>query len=254
MPGELKKMKIQAVDENDISIVLEKDGRKLIYFALVNPDTYKITHQVVYNSNCPPQGASGQDLQYSHTNPANLQFDFLFDSTGVIPKPLEGLAGALSGIPIAGAIASALSDLPKYNIFDEIDAFKDIVLTYAGDIHQPRRVLLVWGTLYFIARLTSLEFNYKLFNPDGTPIRVVATAAFAGTVEDRLRDALNKPSSPDLTHIRKVGEGDTLPLMAYRIYGDASYYLEVARVNKLVNFRNLKPGDEIFFPPINKSK
>src|SRR4051812_9721586 len=129
MLGELKKMKIQAVDEKDISKVLEKDGKQLIYFALVNPETYKITHQVVYNSSCPPQGTSAQDLQYSHTNPANLQFDFLFDSTGVIPKPLEGLLPkALSGIPIAGAIASALSDQPKYNIFDEIDAFKDIVL------------------------------------------------------------------------------------------------------------------------------
>ena len=251
MSGELKKMKIKAVDEDGNVVV--KDGKEMIYIALVNPDTYKITHQVVYNPACPPQGSSGQELQYSHTNPANLQFDFLFDSTGVIPKPLEGLAGALSGIPIAGAIAGALSGQPKYDILDEIEAFKKIVLNYDGDIHEPRTVQLLWGTLYFEAKLTSLDFNYKLFHPDGSPVRVIATANFRGTVEDDLRFVLENKHSPDVTHIRKVRQGDTLPLMAYRIYGNAAYYLEVAKVNKLVHFRNLTPGEEIYFPPLNKS-
>ena len=128
------------------------------------------------------------------------------------------------------------------------------MLTYDGDIHEPRDVLLLWGTLSFLGKLTSLQFNYKLFQPDGTPVRVIATAAFSETIDDALREALKKANSPDLTHIRKVEAGDTLSLMTYKIYGDASYYLEVARVNKLINFRNLEPGTEIFFPPINKSK
>ena len=41
--------------------------------------------------------------------------------------------------------------------------------------------------------------------------------------------------------------------MAFRIYGDASLYLEVARVNKLNDFRNIKAGDRISFPPLKKS-
>src|SRR5690606_728458 len=111
-----------------------------------------------------------------------------------------------------------------------------------------------WGMLFFEGVLTSLSFNYKLFKPTGIPLRVVATASFSASLEDVLRIAKEKKNSPDLTHIRVVKEGDTLPLMAYRIYGDPAYYLEVARVNKLTNFRNLTPGDEIFFPPVNKSK
>jgi hypothetical protein len=245
MPGELKKLKIKAFD---------KSGKELAYTALVNPETYIIRNKVNYNPAPPPQGNPGKEQQYNNTSPPDIQFDFIFDSTGVIPKPLEGLAGALSGIPIAGAIAGALAGGPEYNILDEIEAFKNIVLTYDGDIHEPRTVQLLWGTLFFEGKLTSLQFNYKLFQPDGTPIRVVATAAFTGSIEDNLREALKKSNSPDLTHIRKVGEGDTLPLMTYKIYGDAAYYLEVARINKIINFRNLKPGTEIFFPPINKSK
>ena len=245
MPGDLKKMKIKAFDKN---------GNELVYNALVNPETYTLKHEVVYNPSCPPPGNPGKDQQYSHTQPDNLQFDFLFDSTGVIPKPLEGIAGALSGIPIAGAVAGALSGAKKYDILEEIELFKSIVLNYDGDIHEPRTVQLLWGTLFFEGKLTSLQFNFKLFKPDGTPLRVVATAAFIGTIEDDLREAIKKSNSPDLTHIRIVKEGDTLPLMAYKIYGDPAYYLEVARVNKLTNFRNLKPGDKIFFPPVEKIK
>ena len=244
MPGELKKLKIKAKD---------KSGKELVYTALVNPETYVVKQKVNYNPAPPPQGNPGKNQQYNNTSPPDIQFDFIFDSTGVIPKPLEGVAGALSGIPIAGAIAAAISGPPKYDILAEIEAFKNIVLTYDGDIHEPRDVQLLWGTLSFVGKLTSLQFNYKLFQPDGTPVRAVATAAFTGTIDDNLREALKKSNSPDLTHIRKVAEGDTLSLMTHRIYGDASYYLEVARINKLVNFRNLTPGTEIFFPPINKS-
>ena len=245
MPGELKKLKIKAFD---------KSGKELVYTALVNPETYIVKNKVNYNPAEPPPGNPGKDQQYKNTSPPDIQFDFIFDSTGVIPKPLDGLAGALSGIPIAGAVAAAFSNQPPYDILAEIEAFKNIVLTYDGDIHEPRTVQLLWGTLFFEGKLTSLQFNYKLFNPDGTPVRVIATAAFVGSIEDNLREAIKKSNSPDLTHIRKVSEGDTLPLMTYKIYGNSAYYLEVARINKLVNFRNLVPGTDIFFPPINKSK
>lgn len=257
MPGELKKMKVQAVGD-DGKILKDKSGNPLVYFALVNPETYSVTHQIVYNPTCPPPGNDGKDQQYSHTNPGNLQFDFLFDSTGVIPKPLTGLAGDLSGIPgvgaIAGAIDSIVSDKKKYDIIEELELFKEVVLKYDGKIHEPRQLQLVWGSLFFKGRLSTLQFNYKLFQPDGTPIRVVATAMFVGTIDDNLRQMLMNNQSPDLTHIRTVNEGDTLPLMAYDIYGDPSYYLEVARINKITNFRNIKPGDKIFFPPVDKSK
>ncbi len=41
--------------------------------------------------------------------------------------------------------------------------------------------------------------------------------------------------------------------MCYRIYGDPKYYLEVAKVNGLGNFRFLKPGTDLIFPPIEKT-
>jgi hypothetical protein len=248
MSSELKKLKIKAIENGKVTT-----NPDLIYDALVNPESYTINHFVEYNSEPPPPGNTGVEQQFVRTLPPTLQFDFLFDSTGVIPKPLSGIAGALSNVPIAGAIAGALSNTDKYDILDDIDKFKKVVYEYNGDEHAPRRVQLLWGTLLFEGVLTSLNFNFKLFQPDGTPIRVVATAGFNGTIEDDLRVAKEQSTSPDLTHIRKVKEGDTLPLMSYRIYGDSAYYLEVAKANNLTNFRNLKVGDEVFFPPLEKT-
>jgi nucleoid-associated protein YgaU len=57
-------------------------------------------------------------------------------------------------------------------------------------------------------------------------------------------------SSPDLTHSKVVEEGDLLPLMVYREYKTQDYYLQVAKANKLKNFRKLQAGTTINLPPI----
>jgi len=222
------------------------------YMALVNPETYTIQYQINLNKRRVP-GNSGSDPSYIDTAPPTLQFDFLFDATGVIPKPSS--LGVIGDIPVVGAIASAVSNIvspQEYDVMKEIIKFNSVIFKYKGTQHSPRKVQLLWGKLIFDGNLTSLNFNFKLFKPDGTPLRAVATAAFVGTITDKLRVADQDDKSPDLTHVRQVKNGDTLPLMAYEIYGDSSLYLEVARVNNLTNFRSLKVGDRIKFPPISK--
>ena len=97
------------------------------------------------------------------------------------------------------------------------------------------------------------SINLKLFKPDGTPIRAIATVKFKSSIEEQKRAAKENKSSPDLTHSRVVKQGDTLPLMCYSIYGDPKYYLQVAQVNGIGNFRQLIPGTSLFFPPIEKT-
>jgi hypothetical protein len=62
-----------------------------------------------------------------------------------------------------------------------------------------------------------------------------------------------KPSSPDLTHTRTTIAGDTLPLMTNKIYGTPKYYIEVAKKNKIFNFRKLKDGVPILFYPAKQA-
>ena len=82
----------------------------------------------------------------------------------------------------------------------------------------------------------------------------MAKVKFKGSIEEKKRVAKENNNSPDLTHRRTVKAGDTLPLMCYQIYGDSKYYLQVAEVNDLGNFRSLTPGQNILFPPLEKTK
>ena len=65
-------------------------------------------------------------------------------------------------------------------------------------------------------------------------------------------EAQKRTSSPDLTHRRVVVEGDTLPQLCREIYGSPEHYLRVAQVNGLDDFRDLSPGQELFFPPYER--
>ena len=161
--------------------------------------------------------------------PEELSFDFLFDNTGIIdgqPKP-DG-------------------------VFDDVNHFRQLLTGYQGKSHEPYHLKLVWGNLIFKGRATELGITYKLFNPDGQPIRAVAKAKFKGSIEEKKRAAKENKSSPDLTHVRRVKAGDTLPLLCYEVYGDPRYYLMVAERNRLGNFRSLTPGQELFFLPIDR--
>jgi nucleoid-associated protein YgaU len=80
----------------------------------------------------------------------------------------------------------------------------------------------------------------------------VAACTFCESVPGAERVRRDNASSPDLTHLRDVREGDTLPLLAQEIYGNPHLYLEVARVNRLVNFRRLRPASRLSFPPLDK--
>ena len=112
--------------------------------------------------------------------------------------------------------------------------------------------MVKWGALLFKGSLVDLSIEYRLFAPDGTPLRANAKLKIKGTVDDDLRVARENNQSPDLTHYRKVKAGETLPLMCHRIYGDPKYYLEIAKANNITQFRKLKPGQELFFPPLQK--
>jgi hypothetical protein len=140
-------------------------------------------------------------------------------------------------------------------VADDIARFKEVLVDYKGDAHEPRHFKLVWGeNSIFKGRVTAVGITHKLFNSDGTPIRAIAKVTFKSSIEEEKRAAKEDKKSPDLTRVRKVKRGDTLPQLCFDVYGDPKYYIQVARVNALTNFRELKPGVDLLFPPIEKSR
>jgi hypothetical protein len=246
--GKLEKLTLRAFKPSSSAKepAQPSDAPEDTYTVQVNPSSYTLNRLLTYSYQR-GQGFSKGEAVYSDSPPVNLQFEFLFDGTGVVPKPSE-----LGDIPLVGAIASALSKDKPFVVMDEIKKFDKLVYDYSGKMHRPRQLLLVWGSLVFPCVLTSLNYRFTLFKQDGTPLRAVAACTFCESVPHAERVRRENASSPDLTHLRDVREGDTLPLLAHEIYGNAQLYLEVARANKLVSFRRLRPASRLSFPPLDK--
>jgi hypothetical protein len=228
--GELEKMLILAFSDSKKA---EDGGLKEAddYFeALINPETYTQEYKLQFSKSGQGHGTSGKQLKYEYSAPEEMSFEFLFDNTGIIDGK------------------------PRDSIVDDIKKFKQVLIEYKGDAHEPRHFKLLWGkNSIFKGRVTEVSITYKLFKPDGTPIRAAAKVKFKSSIEDIKRALKEDKKSPDLTQVRKIKAGDTLPLMCYQIYGDPKYYLQVAEKNRLSNFRYLQPGADIFFPPIDKT-
>ncbi len=226
MNGELKKLSIVAYSDPEFNNKVAEGE----FNTSMNPEKYTFTYKIESN-NDQASGTSNLAPRFNKKLPENLSLDFVFDRTG-----------ALQGY-------EALED----GIIEDLEQFKKVVLDYDGEEHKPNYLIISWGTLLFKGSLTEMTIEFKLFKPNGAPLRAIAKAKFQGFVEDNLRVAMENNQSPDLTHLRSVMEGDTLPLMCHRIYGDSKYYLEVAKANKITSMRKLAVGQQIYFPPVKKT-
>ena len=229
--GKLEKMLVLAFSDSkkaESGGVAEADES---FEVLINPESYTLDYKLKFAESGQGHGTSGKQLKYEYTEPEEISFEFLFDNTGIIDGK------------------------PRDSIADDIKQFRKVLIDYKGDSHEPRHFKLVWGAnSIFKGRVTDVSITYKMFKNDGTPIRASAKVKFKASIEEQKRAAKENKSSPDLIHSRKVKLGDTLPQLCFAIYGDPRYYLQVAAVNGLGNFRSLTPGTTLVFPHILKAK
>ena len=216
----------------------------------INPETLSLRHRIDYrNETNESSGGSGSENNWERNRPDTLTFDILFDRTGAVQQGLEQGFEAFLGN------AAALLTGVEQDIAD----LKEVVYNYDGERHRPNQVKIVWGKalslpgqLAFVGQLTQMDLSYKLFNRAGIALRATVSMAFQGVKQDRLNEAFRNRQSTDITHIVTIQEGDSLPLLARKIYGDHRYFLPLAKANGIHRIRNLKPGTQVSFPPIEK--
>ncbi|MDO3423370.1 MULTISPECIES: CIS tube protein [Chryseobacterium] len=235
--GEVLKVKIGTYKDINFKSVIDSDA----FEAFINPTGFSFTSKIEYNT-AQEQGAAGSSPKFVKVAPQALQMEFLFDGTGVTET--------YSGNKLVNVIKKNKFKHDTVNL--QLERFYKATGEFKGSFHKPYSVIVIWGEFEFKGALTEFTVDYKMFNKDGTPLRAIGKATFVEGISQELIAEKAKKSSPDLTHKRTVQAGDTLPLMTERIYGDSKYYLEVAKVNNLINFRQLKPGTELYFPPIEK--
>ncbi len=204
------------------------------YFEVMfNPESYRLSYKNVYTKY---QGinTSGREQNYTRSDPEELSLTLVLDNTGT------------TGLGITNLITKGK------DVYKKVQGFLEFTHQMVGDKHKPNDLVVEWGDLVFECVLISLDIKYTVFNRSGQPLRAELDATFKGSIQDSKRVRKEDKSSPDLTHERDVKSEDTLPLLANEIYNDASYYIQVARANRLNNLRKLKTGSRIVFPPVKK--
>jgi len=220
--GQKKRLSISSCTV-DAAGNINVDASKPKFEVMLNPSSYSRELSIEY-SKAKALGQHGGEAKFSAYRPEAVSFDLVLDGTGV-----------------AG---------PAPDVKTQVKQLEAVVYGYDGEQHEPNPVRLLWGSLILFGRLTSMSLEYTLFKPSGAPLRAKVKLAFRGFMSAEEESLRANRSSPDLTHRVEVKAGDTLPLLCYRIYQDASYYPEVARINKLSNFRFLEPGTRLYFPPL----
>lgn len=231
----LTKVQLTAYEDKELT---KKFGEP---FSLpINPEQLSQSFKVEYEKE-QAAGSQQTDPKFKYTPPQELKLDFTFDGTGVV-KDNDSPGGF------------------QQDVTTKVTTLLNLAYVMNSNTHKPNYLRITWGNFPFNNRnvfdclLSNLQINYTLFDPTGKPLRAKISATFCSYVEQDFRVREEGKESPDVTHRRKVTASDTLPLMVNDIYGDPSYYLAVAKVNGLVNFRNLAANTNLQFPPVEKSQ
>ncbi len=209
------------------------------FTAMFNPTSISTSHTNKF-SKLQGINTSGRTAKYSHSSSNDVKLDLVLDGTGVTDYGLTSLLG-----------------FGADSVSDQVKKFLDMCFYLDGDIHEPKFLKLQWGKGVledFDCRLQSVDIEYTLFDKSGAPLHAILKTTFIEDIDATKRAKKDGKNSPDLTHTRIVKSGDTLPLLSKEIYGSSQYYLRLAQVNGLDDFRNLTPGREIIFPPLDRNE
>lgn len=195
-----------------------------------NPATFTITNKIEYKKE-EAKGQGGGDPQFEKIPPLEFSVEFTIDGTGVANTNPEAKQ--------------------KEYVKKQVKKLREVTgSTINGEIHRPNYLAVLWGTFYLECVLTSLNITYNLFDREGTPLRAKINCSFLERIGPGKEGRQSRLESPDLTKYIVFKAGDSLPLIAKDKYNDPSYYLQIAKVNKLRNFRNIQPGERLILPPL----
>ena len=219
--------------------------------AMFNPDSLTTKFSTKFAK---PQGIgrSAQTLKYVNNPPEEMKLKLILDDYYVLRNPISFTGKEVSANANANYLSVGGNDT-AYDVTSTlgwITYFLKFCWMPYSQAHQPLFLKIVWGGISFPCRLSSVDIKYTRFGRDGKPTAAELDIALKGDQSKERQNLTDNFSSPDLTHMRIVKSGDTLPLLCQQIYGDSSYYPTVAQANGLNNFRNLQIGQKLYFPPL----
>jgi hypothetical protein len=114
----------------------------------------------------------------------------------------------------------------------------------------PPFVTFEWGRLVFKGACTSLSVTYKLFEPNGDPLR--ADVKLTLKQAEAAQQGQNPTTRAAAGYgVHRVRDGDTLPSISYQAYGDATKWRLIAEANGVDNPLHLRRGLPLSLPRLD---
>jgi hypothetical protein len=195
-----------------------------------NPTEYSIDRETTFAEVAIP-GLDAPVLQYVRGNGDRMTFELFLDVTDTMKD---------------GQVETGQSVRDLF-----IEPLQKLLLQHEK-LHAPPPVSVLWGRKVVMpsAVATALSVKYVLFDTEGLPVRATANLTLREhhSAADQLGAA--RLASPDLTNVATVRQGDTLPAIAFREYGDATQWRQIGVANDRTNPLTLTPGEQLVVPKI----
>jgi Contractile injection system tube protein len=219
-----------------------------IFEAQINPEQITRNFKVIYANPAEP-GSGTDNAQFAGVDAELLELRFILDGTGAVKQ------NDIPAIDVISEVAAALPDEAKsaYVVL-KVAQLQSVVYDFYDQTHRTPFVLVNYGKLVFMGILEEMTMNYNLFSPAGIPLRAEVTLKLKSQRVPNEKSALMSLLSPDLTRHHVVKAGENILRISLEAYESDRYYLEIAKTNKLVNFRKIAEGTRLILPPIDKSR
>lgn len=118
---------------------------------------------------------------------------------------------------------------------------------------SPPWVVLGWGAQTILTAIVkSVAVKCTMFSSDGKPLRATCTVSLEEVAPD---SAPQNPTSGALRTLRThlMVEGDTLPSVAYKEYGQAGWWRPIAEANDIDDPMRVPAGTRVLVPDVDES-
>lgn len=202
-------------------ITVEHTGERID--VLFNPEEYTINKDNNFASQGIP-GLSGPLIQFVHGNMRTLEMELFFDTYDT-------------------------PELPKRDVRDLTNRVTGL-LAIDSDLHAPPVLQISWASLQFRGVLARASQKFIMFSDDGTPVRARVNVTFNEFIDaEREAREINRQTS-DFSKFHVVRQGETLSMIAARVYDSPLLWRPIAVANRIDDPRSIETGRSLLIPAL----
>ncbi|TEB15321.1 LysM domain protein [Pelotomaculum sp. FP] len=135
-------------------------------------------------------------------------------------------------------------------MYSKLTAGRAGLMDLDADLHAPPVCLFIWGSYIFQCIIERVSKRFTMFLPDGLPVRATLNVSLKEYRDFESQVKEISLQSADITKRWIVKQGESLWLIAAKVYGDPALWRHIAAANGIVNPRLLAAGSELVVPPL----